>query len=115
MFLTATNALLCIFRIFFWPYLLKKRVYKAIIGLKMTAMARPFQRAIDECCEINNNNRKPDFRRSYAKMELGIIILSYGVRLKKIIPERLYKIEYSFLGEIFLIRNVLNIGAKALS
>ena len=43
------------------------------------------------------NHRKTDFRRSYAKIELGDTILANGARLQKIITERVYKIETYFL------------------
>ncbi len=64
----------------------------------MTAMTRPFQRALDECCEINSFYVivKNDFLQFYKKMTLGDTISAYVVRLQ-IITEVVYKMETYFL------------------
>ncbi len=46
---------------------------------------------------FSRNHRKTDFRRCYSEIELGDTFLANGVRLQKIITERVYKIETYFL------------------
>ncbi len=58
------RTILCIFPIFFCSYIISKLYYPAVLGLKMTAIARPFHGAINECGEINTFvviNNKPSF------------------------------------------------------
>ena len=65
----------------------------------MTEITRPFQRALTEYCSINISAAidKNDFRQLYERMALGDTIFAYGVRLQKIITQKVYKIETYFL------------------
>ncbi len=70
-----------------------------VLGLKMTAVTRPFQRALTEYCGINISaaiHENPIFG-NYTRIALGETILAYGVQLQKIITRRVYKIEALFL------------------
>ncbi len=58
MILTSANALFYVYFGFSFDHISFKNAHtcaeNVVLVLKMTAMMRPFQRALDECCGIDN-------------------------------------------------------------